>query len=193
MRCTEARALLSAHLDGDLTAGADLRMEGHLATCGMCRREWQNLQRTTRLVARLAPERCPVDLRHSVMQAVSQQRPQQTWGFRVPRLAVAAVASASVAVLVAGGAYLSSSEPGKESIAAGVPESRSLLEQSLHEQYRLAGGLGMDGLMLSMTPEPETAAQPGAEAAAADGKAEPKSRQPAAPPPDEKPRSTPNL
>jgi hypothetical protein len=100
---------------------------------------------------------------------------------------------------VAGGAYLSgSSDRGAGSIAAGPSESRSLLEQSLHEQYRLAGGLGMDGLMLSMTPEPErlgtaTPAPAGAAAPAAktdgneDGKQSPAERA------AEEQRDTPNL
>ena len=49
IRCLEARSLLSAYLDGELSPVDDLRIEVHLETCESCRHEHRGLARVTAL------------------------------------------------------------------------------------------------------------------------------------------------
>src|SRR5690349_11650602 len=101
MKCSHVRASLSAYLDGELTGAQAVRLQRHLALCPACRHDWELLRRTVRLVGRMGRERCPVDLRSAVMQAVVRTPREVRWGTRPLRAALWSGLATSMAVVAA--------------------------------------------------------------------------------------------
>lgn len=50
MTCAEARRLLSAYIDGELDEGVRRAVADHLEQCEPCRREFQTLSRTVKMI-----------------------------------------------------------------------------------------------------------------------------------------------
>ena len=67
MDCNEARPLLSAAIDRELSAAEALRVEQHLATCAECRREAQALQAVSQAARTAAYFRAPDALRARIL------------------------------------------------------------------------------------------------------------------------------
>lgn len=73
MRCTEARKMLSAYLDGVLT-GVQMRNLGeHLSGCDDCNGHYVTLRHTQRAVANLGRKQVPPELALRLRVAVSRQ------------------------------------------------------------------------------------------------------------------------
>jgi anti-sigma factor (TIGR02949 family) len=70
MDCNEARPLLSAAIDRELSAAEALRVEQHLATCAECRREAQALQAVSEVTGTAAYFRAPDTLRERILAAL---------------------------------------------------------------------------------------------------------------------------
>lgn len=70
MDCNEARPLLSAAIDRELSAGEALRIEQHLATCAECRREAQALRAVSEAGRTAAYFRAPDALRARILAAL---------------------------------------------------------------------------------------------------------------------------
>src|SRR5262245_28346866 len=75
MKCHLAERQLSDYLDGHLSAAARARLETHLAGCAGCRREYDSLAATVKLVSELGRLRCPVDCRESVLARLPAAAP----------------------------------------------------------------------------------------------------------------------
>lgn len=67
MDCNEARPLLSAAIDRELSAAEALRVEQHLATCAECLREAQALQAVSQITRTAAYFRAPDALRERIL------------------------------------------------------------------------------------------------------------------------------
>lgn len=70
MDCNEARPLLSADIDRELSAAESLRVEAHLATCPECRREAHALQAVSQVTRTAAYFRAPDALRERILAAL---------------------------------------------------------------------------------------------------------------------------
>lgn len=75
MDCNDARPLLSAHVDRELSAAEALRVEQHLATCVECRREAQALQAVSQLTRTAPYSRAPHALRERIVAALPAVEP----------------------------------------------------------------------------------------------------------------------
>lgn len=162
MNCPRIQPLLSDYLDGELNAERAAAVEHHLAECPDCSRLWQELRGTVRIVAHLGRQRCPVDLRPAVMQAVSRTPARPAAGLLLRRIVTAVAGGGAVIagfalpfMLQHSGAPLPSGDrlPGN-----GGPS----LASPVHVQYNMATSLGTaDGLLLSLPTNPEgTAREP---------------------------------
>jgi hypothetical protein len=67
MRHEQYRERLSAHLAGDLAASERIRVEGHIADCPDCRREYHELRHTVHLLRGLPAPEPPPDLAERVI------------------------------------------------------------------------------------------------------------------------------
>lgn len=160
MNCPRIQPLLSDYLDGELNAERAAVVEHHLAGCAECTQLWQELRGTVRIVAHLGRQRCPVDLRPAVMQAVSRTPVRPAGSLLIRRM---------VTVLAGGGAVAASlafpfllQQPASQ--VSGARHRDTSLAPSLstpvHLQYNMATSLGTaDGLLLSLPANPEGAAR----------------------------------
>ncbi len=82
MKCTDARSLFSANLDGALPGRPMQRLSEHLKACPQCSAEYAGLAQTQRLVASLGRRRAPDDLALKLRVAISREaalRRERTW------------------------------------------------------------------------------------------------------------------
>ncbi len=82
MKCTDARCLFSANLDGALPGGQMRKLSEHLGSCLECRAEYARLCQTQQLVASLGRRRPPEDLALKLRVAISREaalRRERTW------------------------------------------------------------------------------------------------------------------
>ena len=73
MTCTQSKSMLSAYLDGAVTGKQMHALDQHLRQCSPCDREYQALQRTQALLARIGPARVPEDLSLKLRLAISHE------------------------------------------------------------------------------------------------------------------------
>lgn len=156
MKCSHIQSLLSEYLDGQLSAAQAEQVERHLTACDGCQGRWRMLRRTVRLVAHLGQEKCPVDLRAPVALAVSQTPAQRRLRFPLPMAALSGVATGIACLALLAGVvhplfpgavlpvHLNGEMPAVIADAAEPP--------SVHEQYDLTQGMGLDGLLLALPP-----------------------------------------
>lgn len=88
MRCDEVRPLLSAGLDGELEPGAAVKVQVHLAGCGLCAAEREALSATVRLLRAVPEVDPPAELRRRIGVALleTERRAERRW-FGLPWLA----------------------------------------------------------------------------------------------------------
>jgi hypothetical protein len=75
MQCTEAQELITARVDGELTADEKLGIEAHLEICDLCRRAFaveSNLKQQARVAGRALA--APAALRQAIEETVNRQR-----------------------------------------------------------------------------------------------------------------------
>jgi hypothetical protein len=75
MQCDEAQELITARVDGELTADEKLAIEKHLEICDLCRRAFaveSNLKQRTRMAGRALA--APAELRQAIQATVDGQR-----------------------------------------------------------------------------------------------------------------------
>jgi hypothetical protein len=75
MQCTEAQELITARVDGELTADEKLGIEAHLEICDLCRRAFaveSNLKQQARVAGRALA--APAALRQAIQATVDGQR-----------------------------------------------------------------------------------------------------------------------
>lgn len=94
MRCDDIRELMSAHVDGCLDPVGAQRLTDHLANCAPCRREWDDLQRTVKLLRQMKPVAPPPDLTARIHARIRHPHPSRIIAFlSLPQTRVALVAS----------------------------------------------------------------------------------------------------
>ncbi len=82
MKCTDARCMFSANLDGALPGGRMRDLSEHLQSCRACSAEYARLARTQQLVASLGRRRAPEDLALKLRVAISREaalRRERSW------------------------------------------------------------------------------------------------------------------
>jgi anti-sigma factor RsiW len=79
MKCTKARRLFSAYLDGTATGAEMHGLSGHLLECPECQSEYKMLANTRSLLASLGRRQPPPNLALKIRVAISHERSQ---GFR---------------------------------------------------------------------------------------------------------------
>jgi hypothetical protein len=73
MKCGEAKGLLSPYLDGAVTGTEMQGLQGHLAGCAECLREYKLLQQTQQLLASMRRVQEPADLGLKLRLAISRE------------------------------------------------------------------------------------------------------------------------
>jgi len=157
MNCPRIRPLLSDYLDGELSAERAEAVEQHLSGCPECTCLWRELRGTVRIVAHLGRQRCPVDLRSTVMQAVARPPARRVAGLLLRRiLATLAGGSAVVASLLF--PLVLQQSAGRLPIGGQADgEAAQSLPAPVHLQYNMATSLGTaDGLLLSLPANQES-------------------------------------
>jgi len=103
MNCHDARELLSALVDGELTPDDQRQVEAHLAGCADCRKERERLGSTIVLLGQLDRPRAPVGFVDRVLEAV-QPKPwyRRLLGSLFLPLSVKVPAEAAAVLLVGG-------------------------------------------------------------------------------------------
>lgn len=155
MNCPRIRPLLSDHLDGELNAERAEAVEQHLSGCPECACLWRELRGTVRVVAHLGRQRCPVDLRSSVVQAIAQPPARRAAGPMLRRLATLAGGGAVLAGLLL---PLLLQHPSSQLPSRRQPgsEAAQTVAAPVHLQYNMATSLGTaDGLLLSLPANPD--------------------------------------
>ena len=112
MKCTEAKSLFSAYLDGAVTGRQMSAISDHIRQCRDCTHDYALLRRTQQLVAAVGRKKAPPDLALKIRVAVSQEaalsRRRRWEGFVVRAenalnsFMVPAISGALTAVLVFG-------------------------------------------------------------------------------------------
>jgi predicted anti-sigma-YlaC factor YlaD len=69
MSCQELVELVTAYLEGALTADERTRFDEHLAECGTCRVYLEQIRQTIALSGRVTPEQLPPDAERDLLQA----------------------------------------------------------------------------------------------------------------------------
>ena len=105
MRCRQAKALLPAHFDKELSEGNRRALEEHMASCSRCHARWHRLHRVDHRLIR-ASQQTPVasvpkaDFTASVMQAIAARQQEGASVRAFPVAASRASAPASDQMLV---------------------------------------------------------------------------------------------
>jgi hypothetical protein len=89
MKCTDARCLFSANLDGALPGRQMQKLSEHLESCAQCGVEYARLARTQQMVAALGRRRAPEDLALKLRVAISREaalRRERSWNAWTVRL-----------------------------------------------------------------------------------------------------------
>lgn len=73
MRCKQARHLMAARLDGQLTGAEIAELEDHLTTCGTCQTEWQGMVALDQLFMSASMQSAPADLQRRVMVRIERR------------------------------------------------------------------------------------------------------------------------
>jgi hypothetical protein len=125
MRCEEAGKKLGALEAGELAPGAVEAMEGHLATCAICRGSLTRLRGLRALMGSLPVPATPPDLLPSILERVSSEREGSSRPFGTERGGALVVWGRVAAALAVAGAglYLGARSAAPVEIAAqtGVP------------------------------------------------------------------------
>ena len=92
MRCQQAKALLPAHFDRELSEGKRRALEEHMASCSRCHAHWRRLHRVEHHLIRASQQTPPVsmpkaDFTDSVMRAIAARQQE---GVSVPIFPAAA-------------------------------------------------------------------------------------------------------
>jgi anti-sigma factor RsiW len=69
LSCQELVELVTAYLEGALSAEDHARFEDHLATCGTCQVYLEQMRTTIRLAGRLTPDAIPADAEQELLEA----------------------------------------------------------------------------------------------------------------------------
>ncbi len=112
MKCTHARKLISAYLDGELGATTRERLASHLRDCEVCQAAFQHLQSVQKLFARTDRYEALPGLVQRIMTTVGQPRQSRFRLFPTPmRLAAQAMAFTAVMVVgVVSGTFLATTQ-----------------------------------------------------------------------------------
>ncbi len=82
MRCGNIRDLLSAYIDGELTAKESKTVEAHLSSCASCRHDLEEIQGLVLFVASLAEEPLPRDFAKEFVPPKREKAAKLRHGFR---------------------------------------------------------------------------------------------------------------
>lgn len=106
MNCTECSNLLSAHLDGAVSASEEARVTGHLSECAGCRSALRQLQVLKRRLMRMTSPIAREGFWDGIYQQIRQQPhvPSFSWRqlFNLPEVRLPALAAAIVALIMFG-------------------------------------------------------------------------------------------
>jgi len=73
MNCNRIHTLLNDYIDGDISEKQRAEVEGHLAACDNCQKEFESLRRTVALVRDLPQVPAPVDVTETICAAVKRE------------------------------------------------------------------------------------------------------------------------
>jgi len=104
--CSDAQSLISAHVDGELTAHEQLSMWRHLFGCEACYQQFIQTQQITKALRHAQPVPLPADLEARVHNAVEAEIARREVGvisllrWRISKRAVGATVAAAAALLI---------------------------------------------------------------------------------------------
>ena len=104
--CVDAQSLISAHLDGELTAPEQSPMWRHLFGCEACYQQFIQTQEITKALRRVRPVALPVGLEASVHNAVEAEIARREVGvisllrWRISKRALGGTVAAAAALLI---------------------------------------------------------------------------------------------
>lgn len=83
MSCRRAASLISALIDGELCGNEALRVRDHLERCECCRREYESLLQTKRLLSSLKPVEPRPEFEREIVIRVRQACHEPEWRRRI--------------------------------------------------------------------------------------------------------------
>ena len=107
MMCSHARSLFSPYLDGALTGRQMHALSGHLAGCGGCQAEYEQLRATQQLVTSIGKRTVPPELALRLRVAISRERAAtrrprwESWAVRLENALNAFMVPATAGILSA--------------------------------------------------------------------------------------------
>jgi len=151
MRCQEARVLISARLDGELSQQEERELDAHLAGCPACRELAEDLSALRLSLEALEDEPAPAGLASRVMEQIraSETEKKAVPLFRRPQIRALACLAACAALCI--GLYAASQARKSAELSAGFQaDARALPEAAPAEGIMAA----------SIEPEAETGEAP---------------------------------
>ena len=73
LQCLQAKRLFSPYLDGAVTGTEMLALQGHLAKCAACDKDYQSLRQTQQMLAAMERPKAPSDLGLRLRLAISRE------------------------------------------------------------------------------------------------------------------------
>ena len=104
--CSDAQSLISAHLDGELTAQEQIPMWRHLFGCEACYQQFVQIQQITKALRHTQPVPLPAGLEAGVHNAVEAEIARREVGvisllrWRISKRAIGATVAAAAALLI---------------------------------------------------------------------------------------------
>ena len=169
MDCERARALISAQLDGELSAAEAAALQAHLETCADCREERRWMQQLDAALPAYELEP-PAQLHDAVMQRIRSEGKTKKRRVWIP---AAAIAAAAALVLLAGragliqlpglaqtdGITVKIGEAAEQIFSHAEPGAPVPAEDAAREAAQLAAQTGLDVVLVWQSGTPAELAQ----------------------------------
>lgn len=184
MNCEQMTALLSAFVDGELTAQEEMQVREHLEQCAQCRALYEQLQTLHTSFSDLEEIPVPENFAQGVMERIrAEEKPRGIFLFKRSRFrAVVGLAACAALCIGFGRVALDSGSKSADMALAGAPEAAAAMPESgvvydMHAAVRSTAGGGMESQIdhfPAELAEPEAAGpeMPASPAAAEPGEAQ---------------------
>ncbi len=153
MRCQEARVLISARLDGELSQQEERELDTHLEGCPACRELTEDLSMLRLSLANLEDEPAPAGLASRVMEQIraADKGKKAVPLFRRPR--VRALACLAACAALCAGLYAASQARKSAELSAGFQASARALPEAAPAEGIMAASIEPEAGEVPAEPE----------------------------------------
>jgi hypothetical protein len=138
MKCKNAKILISAAADGELSQRESLALDEHLASCAECRREQKAVRGVRRALTTWEPSEPAESLTDAFMLRLSREREAEAHSWRTlffSRLPATGLASAATFVILVA-VYVATIKPGSQ--APSIQPPSVAIKESAPEKPKIA-------------------------------------------------------